>query len=85
MERKMELTNEMQSKLMVKYQKQHNDDRRRIKELEEYVEFLKNALALALNDRGGCVVYREHEIASRPEFRLEKNISDEVIIRLIRM
>ena len=73
----------LQGRFLLEMQKKNREQEKRIAELEEDVAFLKNALAIALNENGRSIVYREKEVSKAPTFSIEENMSGEMIVRLI--
>lgn len=49
------------------------------------IAWLKYALARALEDHGGRVVVRDSSKPHTPEFKLEENLSGEMIVCLVRV
>jgi hypothetical protein len=58
--------------------------KKKVKEQEEEIRWLKKVLELALGDR--VIVVREEELNSMPDpiFDLDENLNDELIIRTLR-
>lgn len=75
-------TQTLQSRLLLEMQKKNREQAQQINELESDIEFLKKALAIALKDHGRNAIRMTDEYTS-PEFKLEENISGEIIVRLI--
>ena len=70
-----------QSEMLKDYQKKCRELKRENDELRNDLYYFKMALASALKDRGGRMVFRENK--NEPEFSLEYNVSGEPIIILI--
>lgn len=78
-------SNQRLSAELRKARKELKDKDQTIARQADDIAWLKYTLARALEDHGGRVVVRDSSKPHTPEFKLEENLSGEMIVRLVRV